>query len=46
MRKNLFILKARGTDAISQEVEFYIGEDLAVRPLKASLEHAHRENTR
>lgn len=34
MKKTLSILKARGTDAISQEVEFSIGEELGVRPFE------------
>lgn len=33
MQKRLFILKARGTDAISQEVELSIGEELTIIPL-------------
>jgi hypothetical protein len=41
MQKRLFILKARGTEAISQEAELSIGKELAVIPLDSKVtDHA------
>jgi len=43
MQKRLFILKARGTNAISQEAELSIGEELAIIPLASKKVTGHDE---
>ncbi len=36
MKKTIFILKARGTNAISREMEFHIGAELTIKPLNVN----------